>query len=159
MYHYWWPCSSPCVSPFQAPAGCFQQMLLHHNPLWGVQEKEKVRVHKKICLYCQRYFLHFNGCIVIYPFSSHWLQILFPIIHFHCPSSNIVLLFLVQDSTPCPTLPASLMAMYGRCTSSTGNQWKTAVWILVCCSLNALPSLLCRPYFCQINFDIIFDIC
>lgn len=51
------------------------------------------------------------------------------------PWIKVFFCFLVWDSTLCPTLLASLMVMCGQCTWSTGNQWRTAVWILVCCTL------------------------
>lgn len=116
---HWWSCSSPFVSPFQASARCLRQILLHHNSLWGVQEKEKVRVHKTFVLSYMIYLVNNFRCLSPLPII-------------HRPFSNTVPLFLVPDSTPCPTLQAYLMAMCGRCTSSTGDRWRTVVWILVC---------------------------
>lgn len=90
--------------PFQAPAGCLWQMLLHHDSLWGVQEEEKVSRDKSTC---------FNDVL-----TPVWIS----------ESNNH---FIVQDSTRCPTPLASLMAMCGQCTWNTGRWWKTATWQLV----------------------------
>lgn len=59
----WRPCSSPSLYPFQASAGCFRQVLLHHNSLWGVQEKEKVRVQKTLVLSYTLYVVNNLRCL------------------------------------------------------------------------------------------------
>lgn len=56
-------------------------------------------------------------------------------------NSSTELSFSVQDSTLSQTLPACLMAMSGPCTLSTGERWRTAACISVCCSWDALSSL------------------
>lgn len=95
---------SPRASPFQAPAGCLWQMLLHHDSLWGVQEEKKVRGDKKTC---------FNDM-----FTATRI-------------SKCNFLFIAQDSTLYPTPLASLTATFGPCTRSTGCWWRTATWHLV----------------------------
>lgn len=97
------------------------------------------------CLFCP--FLHSCSCV---PLSGPWLTSLTSVITSQFPMrsarggegewtkthdmftatwiSNINNLFIVQDSTLCPTPPASLMAMCGPCTSNTGGWWRTATW-------------------------------
>lgn len=137
----WWPDPHPDrgglpALQLPAPAGCFRQVLLHHDSLWGVQEKEKVRV---------------------YPNYVCMLVATSPPRHTHTHTASVPWqcdFFLVQDSTLSPTLPACLMVTCGRCTWNTGAQWRTAAWILVCCILDALASL--SVHICQISVPFFF---